>query len=66
MFLVLFSVIPVVIFFCATHSDWAANLLIGSTFLSLMDAITPAGAFGLYAGFCFLGWLFCFLCYPET
>jgi SP family myo-inositol transporter-like MFS transporter 13 len=31
-----------------------------------MEAITPAGAFGLYGGFCFIGWLFCLLCYPET
>lgn len=31
-----------------------------------MDRITPAGAFGLYAGFCFIGWLFCVFLYPET
>ncbi len=42
------------------------NLLISSTFLSLMDAATPSGAFGLYAGLCVLGWLFCVLLYPET
>ncbi|KAL5520883.1 hypothetical protein ACEPAF_2886 [Sanghuangporus sanghuang] len=50
----------------ATAMNWGANLLIGSTYLSLMDAITPAGAFGFYAGLCFLGWLFCLICYPET
>lgn len=42
------------------------NLLIGSTYLSLMDRITPAGAFGFYAGLCFLGWVFDVLCFPET
>lgn len=42
------------------------NLLIGSTYLSLMDRITPAGAFGFYAGLCFLGWLFDVFCFPET
>ena len=42
------------------------NLLIGSTYLSLMDRITPAGAFGFYAGLCLLGWLFCIFCFPET
>lgn len=49
-----------------TAMNWAANLLIGSTYLSLMAAITPAGAFGFYAGLCLLGWLFCLFCFPET
>ena len=49
-----------------TTTNWADNLLIGATYLSLMDAITPAGAFGFYAGFCLLGWLFCLACLPET
>ena len=31
-----------------------------------MAAITPAGAFGFYAGLCLLGWLFCLFCFPET
>lgn len=50
----------------ATAMNWAANLLIGSTYLSLMAAITPAGAFGFYAGLCLLGWVFVMLCFPET
>lgn len=41
-------------------------MLIASTFLSLMDAATPSGAFGIYAGFCVIGWLFCWMLYPET
>jgi len=49
-----------------TTTNWAANLLIGSTYLSLMDRITPAGAFGFYAGLCLLGWIFCLFCFPET
>jgi len=49
-----------------TATNWSTNLLIGSTYLSLMAAITPAGAFGLYAGLCLLGWLFCVFCFPET
>jgi hypothetical protein len=47
-------------------TNWSANLLIGSTYLSLMTAITPAGAFGFYAGLCLLGWLFCLFYFPET
>lgn len=50
----------------ATMTNWGANLLINSTYLSLMNKITPAGAFGFYAGLCLLGWLFCIFCYPET
>jgi len=50
----------------ATATNWAGNLLIGSTYLSLMAKITPAGAFGFYAGLCFLGWIFVLGCFPET
>lgn len=31
-----------------------------------MDKITPAGAFGFYAGLCLLGWIFVLTCFPET
>ena len=40
--------------------------MIGSTYLSLMARITPAGAFGFYAGLCLLGWFFVLGCFPET
>lgn len=30
-----------------------------------MSDITPAGAFGFYAGLCLLGWLFCVFCFPD-
>ncbi|KAI0045638.1 general substrate transporter [Auriscalpium vulgare] len=50
----------------ATTTNWGANLLIGSTYLSLMTKITPAGAFGFYAGLCLLGYIFVVLCFPET
>lgn len=50
----------------STASNWGSNLVIGSTFLSLIDAITAAGAFGFYAGLCFLGYFFVFFLYPET
>lgn len=50
----------------ATATNWSMNLVISATFLSLMQAATPSGAFGLYAGFCVIGWLFCVFFYPET
>ena len=31
-----------------------------------MDKITPAGAFGFYAGLCLLGLIFVVFCFPET
>jgi len=31
-----------------------------------MAKITPAGAFGFYAGLCLLGWVFVLACFPET
>lgn len=50
----------------ATATNWSCNLLIGATYLSLMQAITPAGAFGFYAGLCALGWVACFFGFPDT
>ena len=50
----------------ATATNWSANLIINSTYLSLMAKITPSGAFGFYAGLCLLGCIFCTVCFPET
>lgn len=50
----------------STATNWSANLLINSTYLSLMTQITPAGAFRFYAGLCALGYIFVVFCFPET
>ncbi|KIS67376.1 putative myo-inositol transporter [Mycosarcoma maydis] len=50
----------------STAVNWAANLVISSTFLSLMNAITPSGAFGFYAGLTFVFLLIVYFLYPET
>ncbi|KAK9476876.1 hypothetical protein V1514DRAFT_335440 [Lipomyces japonicus] len=50
----------------ATATNWAGNLIIGSTFLTMMDKITPTGTFAFYAGLCVLGELFVYFLYPET
>lgn len=50
----------------STATCWSANLLINSTYLSLMAKITPSGVFGLYAGICALGYTFVIFCFPET
>ncbi|KAG0639880.1 general substrate transporter [Tuber brumale] len=49
----------------ATATNWGANLILGSTFLTMMDRMTPSGAFGFYAGLCFLGWLFVIFLFPD-
>ncbi|KAJ5202504.1 hypothetical protein N7449_004583 [Penicillium cf. viridicatum] len=36
---------------------WDSNLIISSTFLSMMKGITPSGAFGFYACLTFIGWV---------
>jgi len=49
-----------------TVTCWSTNIIIASTFLSIMKGATPSGAFGLYGGICFLGWLFVIFFYPEV
>ncbi|KAF4767285.1 hypothetical protein N7455_006978 [Penicillium solitum] len=48
-----------------TVTCWSTNIIISSTFLSMMKSWTPSGAFGFYAGICFFGWVFVVLFYPE-
>ena len=48
-----------------TVTIWATNIIIASTFLSMMKGMTPSGAFGFYCGICSVGWLFVMFCYPE-
>ncbi|KAL2314059.1 Myo-inositol transporter Itr1 [Schizosaccharomyces pombe] len=49
----------------STAVNWAGNLGIGASFLTLMSEITPTGTFALYGGLCFLGWLGALFCYPD-
>ncbi|KAK5719445.1 hypothetical protein LTR15_007969 [Elasticomyces elasticus] len=49
-----------------TVTCWSTNIIIASTFLSMMKGITPSGAFGFYCGICFVGWLFVVFCYPDV
>lgn len=49
-----------------TVTCWATNLIIASTFLTMMKNMTPSGAFGFYAGICFTGFVFISFCYAET
>lgn len=49
----------------ATATNWAGNLLIGATFLTMMERMTPSGAFGFYAALCAVGWCGVVGWYPD-
>lgn len=38
-----------------TCTNWGPNIIVSSTFLSMMKGITPSGAFGFYAALSFFG-----------
>lgn len=50
----------------ATATNWAGSLVISSTFLTMLQKVTPTGTFAFYAGLCVLGELFVYFIYPET
>lgn len=50
----------------ATATNWGSNFIVGLTFLPLMDALSPAWTFVLYAVVCVVGWWLVHRIYPET
>ncbi|KAJ5471429.1 hypothetical protein N7530_008786 [Penicillium desertorum] len=44
---------------------WGSNLIVSSTFLSMMKGITPSGAFGFDACLTFIDWVMIIFFYPE-
>lgn len=50
----------------ATATNWAANFVLGLTFLPLMDALSPSWTFVLYAAICGAGYGLVWHIYPET
>lgn len=49
----------------ATATNWAGSLIIASTFLTMLQNITPTGTFAFFAGISALSCVFCYFCYPE-
>ncbi|KAF7596492.1 myo-inositol transporter [Aspergillus hancockii] len=49
-----------------TCSNWGSNVIVSSTFLSMMKTMTPSGAFGFYAGICGAGYIWLYFFYPEV
>jgi len=50
----------------ATATCWAANFVVGLSFLPLMDALSPTWTFVLYAMVCVAGNWVVYRVYPET
>ena len=50
----------------STSFNWFFNLLVSLTFLSLTHWLTSHGAYYLYAGIAFIGWLSFYIFLPET
>jgi SP family galactose:H+ symporter-like MFS transporter len=50
----------------AAASNWAANLLVSLTFLTLVQALGPSRTFWLYALFGVAAWIFAYYLVPET
>jgi SP family galactose:H+ symporter-like MFS transporter len=51
---------------CSTFTNWAANMLVGATFLSLLNGIGQAATFALYAALNVLFLVFTRWLVPET
>lgn len=49
-----------------TCCNWVSNVIVSSSFLSMMQTMTPSGTFGFYAALCGLGWIWIFCFYPEV
>lgn len=49
-----------------TCSNWGSNVIISSTFLSMMKGITPSGTFGFFTAICGLGYIWIYFFYPEV
>ncbi|KAH8687773.1 MFS sugar transporter-like protein [Tricladium varicosporioides] len=50
----------------STSTNWGANFVVGLTFLPMMEFLTPAWTFVIYAGVCVVGWYLIWNIYPET
>ena len=50
----------------ATAVCWGFNFILSLTWPALVDAFSPTGAFGWYAGWNAFAFVFCYFCLPET
>ncbi|KAI9097236.1 general substrate transporter [Phlyctochytrium arcticum] len=50
----------------AIAANWTTNLLLSVTFLTLTEAISPAGTLLIFGGAVIVGWIFVYTTVPET
>lgn len=50
----------------AAATNWAGSLTVASTFLTMLENITPTGTFSFFAGLCFVAFIFIYFLYPEV
>ncbi|KAI3405747.2 ITR1 [Candida oxycetoniae] len=50
----------------ATATNWAGSLVIASTFLTMLQKITPTGTFSFFAGLCLVSFFFVYFLLPDT
>lgn len=50
----------------AAATNWAGSLTISSTFLTMLERITPTGTFSFFAGLCLVSFFFVYFLYPEV
>lgn len=46
--------------------NWALNVVVALTFMSVLSALTPSGMFWIYSAICILAWFFVYFMVPET
>ncbi|GEQ70978.1 hypothetical protein JCM33374_g4659 [Metschnikowia sp. JCM 33374] len=50
----------------AAATNWAGSLVIASTFLTMLENITPPGTFAFFACLCFVAFLFIYFLLPDV
>lgn len=50
----------------AACTNWAGSLVIASTFLTMLENITPTGTFSFFAGLCLISFFFVYFLLPEV
>ncbi|SGZ54431.1 CIC11C00000004761 [Sungouiella intermedia] len=50
----------------AAATNWSGSLVISSTFLTMLEKITPPGTFAFFAALCFISFLFVYFLLPEV
>lgn len=50
----------------AAATNWAGSLVIASTFLTMLENITPPGTFAFFAGLCCISFFFVYFLLPEV